>query len=67
MESLRIDVRGNAVRFSVYVQPRASNDEIVGLHGTALKVRLRAPPGEGTANDALGALFARPLSPSAFS
>ena len=64
MHSLRIDVRGNAVRFSVHVQPRASRDEIVGLHGTALKVRLRAPPVEGAANDALVALFADRLEVS---
>ena len=58
MEALRIEVRGNSVRFSVHVQPRASSNEVVGLHGTALKVRLQAPPVEGAANEALVALFA---------
>ena len=46
---------------SVYVQPRASRSEVVGLHGTALKVRLHAPPVDGAANDALVALLAERL------
>jgi len=35
---------------AVYVQPRASRDEVVGMHGDALRVRLTAPPVEGAAN-----------------
>ncbi|HTK48669.1 MAG TPA: DUF167 family protein [Gemmatimonadaceae bacterium] len=58
---LRIDRKGGAVRVAVHVQPRASRSEIVGLHGTALKVRLQAPPVEGAANDALVALLAERL------
>ena len=45
--------RGKAIRFSVHVQPRASKNEIAGLYGDALKVRLTAPPVEGVANEAL--------------
>ena len=33
--------------------PRAKRDEIVGVEGTALKVRLNAPPVEGRANESL--------------
>jgi uncharacterized protein (TIGR00251 family) len=41
------------VAFSVRVQPRANRNEIVGIQGDALKVRLAAPPVEGAANEAL--------------
>jgi uncharacterized protein (TIGR00251 family) len=46
----------------VRVQPRASRDEIAGVHGEALKVRLRAPPVDGAANEALVAFLAVRLS-----
>jgi uncharacterized protein len=45
--------RGNAVRFSVRVQPRASKSEIAGVQGVSLKVRVTAPPVDGLANEAL--------------
>lgn len=45
--------RGDAVRFSVRLQPRASKNEIAGLQGVSLKVRVTAPPVDGLANEAL--------------
>lgn len=45
--------RDGGVRVAVHVQPRAARTEIAGVHGTALKVRLNAPPVDGAANDAL--------------
>jgi uncharacterized protein len=42
-----------AVCFRVRVQPRASNNEAVGVMEGALKVRLQAPAVEGRANEAL--------------
>jgi len=53
--------RGAAVRFSVRLQPRASKNEIVGLQGTSLKVRVTAAPVEGMANDALFELLSKAL------
>jgi uncharacterized protein (TIGR00251 family) len=42
-----------AVIFSVRVQPRASKNEIAGVWGGALKIRLQAPAAENRANQAL--------------
>ena len=51
----------DAVIVSVRVQPRASTDEIAGLHEGALKVRLRAPALEDRANEALCEFLAQIL------
>jgi hypothetical protein len=40
------------------VQPRAARDEFAGLHGSRVRVRLRAPPVDGRANAALIAFLA---------
>lgn len=38
------------VRVAVYVQPRASRNELVGVQGEELRLRLTSPPVEGAAN-----------------
>ena len=40
----------SGVTFKVRVQPRSSKNQIVGLHGDALKVKIKAPPVDGAAN-----------------
>jgi len=50
---LELETRGGAVILAVRVQPRASKDEIAGVMGGALKVRLLAPALEDRANEAL--------------
>jgi len=50
------------VRFSVRLQPRASKNEIAGLQGAALKVRVTAPPVDGSANEALIELLSKALN-----
>lgn len=43
------------------MQPKASKNEIVGLHGEAVKIRLTSPPVDGKANKALVAFVAKTL------
>src|SRR5712671_2198828 len=50
---LQIQIQEEAVILAVRVQPRASKDEIAGVMGGALKIRLRAPAVEDRANEAL--------------
>ncbi len=52
-------VRPTAVNF--YVQPRASNTEVVGRYGDAIKVRVKAPPVDGAANEELIRFLAKRL------
>jgi uncharacterized protein (TIGR00251 family) len=51
-----------AITLKVHLQPRASRDGIIGLHGDALKVRVTAPPLEGRANKALARFIAKQLN-----
>ena len=45
----------------LHVQPRASRDNITGLHGDRLKVQVKAPPSDGKANEACRRLLAKTL------
>jgi len=38
---------------NLHVQPKASKDEWCGLHGDRLKLRIKAPPVDGKANQYL--------------
>ncbi|MCX7590692.1 MAG: DUF167 domain-containing protein [Kiritimatiellae bacterium] len=49
---------GTRTILTVRLVPRAARDEVVGTTGDALKIRLRAAPVEGRANEALTAFLA---------
>ena len=55
------DTKAGAV-LTVHIQPKASTTECVGFHGDAIKIRVAAPPVDGTANDELIRFLARQLS-----
>ena len=48
-----ITATNTGVMLSVHACPRAARDQVQGLYGDAVKIRLRAPPADGKANDAL--------------
>lgn len=58
---LEINDAPDGLIFAVFVQPRASRNEVVGLHGDAVKIRLTAPPVEGKANKMCAAFLSKAL------
>ena len=51
----------DAAKIDVVIQPKSSRDEVVGLHGNAIKIKLTAPPVDGKANSALISFLAKKL------
>lgn len=43
----------------LYIQPKASRDELAGLHGDEIKVAITAPPVDGKANEHLKKFLAK--------
>jgi uncharacterized protein (TIGR00251 family) len=48
----------DALVLNVHIQPRAGKDEIAGIFGKRLKIRITAPPVDGKANSHLIDFFA---------
>ena len=53
---------GDSTILRVTVQPKASEDRVVGFQGEALKVKVTAPPTGGKANQRLIEILAQQLS-----
>ena len=58
MTSWTIQETTDGIQFKIKVLPRASKNEISGVQGDALKIRLTAPPVDGAANEACIEFFA---------
>ena len=56
-----ITATNTGVMLSVHACPRAAQDQVQGLYGDAVKIRLRALPADGKANEALITLLSRIL------
>lgn len=41
------------MKLKIYIQPNAKKNEVVGYHGDSLKIKIKAPPADGEANDSL--------------
>ena len=49
------------VRLQLHIHPRAARSEFAGRFGDALKVRIKSPPVDGSANDELVRFLAESL------
>ncbi|BDH44627.1 UPF0235 protein [Salmonella enterica subsp. enterica serovar Choleraesuis] len=54
-----VEAHPEGLTLRLYIQPRASRDAFVGLHGDELKVAITAPPVDGQANAHLIKFLAR--------
>ena len=57
----RYDPASQRISLALHVQPNARKNEIVGLHGDALKVKIAAPAADNKANAALIAFLSETL------
>ncbi|MGP8204795.1 MAG: DUF167 domain-containing protein [Acidimicrobiales bacterium] len=57
--SVLYDVGRHGPVLRLHVQPGSTHEGVVGVHGNALKLRVRAPAASGQANEAVLALLAR--------
>jgi uncharacterized protein (TIGR00251 family) len=57
------------IQFAAAIQPRASRNQIIGIHNHCLKIKLTSPPVDGAANQACIKFLAKAfgISPSCVS
>ncbi|WP_294086957.1 DUF167 family protein YggU [uncultured Actinobacillus sp.] len=49
-KAVEITQAPKGIRLRIFLQPKASRDQIVGLHDEELKIAISAPPVDGAAN-----------------
>jgi uncharacterized protein (TIGR00251 family) len=62
--ALNIKPCKNGIQFSAAIQPRSSKNQVCGLHGESLKIRLTSPPVDGEANKMCVKFMAKTLDVS---
>ena len=50
MQVIELTENPQGIRLRIFLQPKASRDQIVGLHDNELKIAITAPPIDGQAN-----------------
>lgn len=45
-----VSMQGDALHLKLYIQPKASRDQLIGIHGEEFKIAITAPPVDGKAN-----------------
>ena len=53
MQAVELLQNPTGLRLRIFLQPKASRDQIVGLHDNELKIAITAPPIDGQANEHL--------------
>ncbi len=48
-----IEQTPHGIRITVFAQPKAAKNEVIGPHNGAVKIKITAPPIEGRANEAI--------------
>jgi len=61
---LALHKKNDILTFRVFIQPRSSKNQVAGLYGDALKIKLTAPPVDGEANKMCIKFLAKLLSVS---
>ncbi len=64
--TLEIKLYKAGIQFAAAIQPRASRNQILGIHNQCLKIKLTSPPVDGAANQACIKFLAKAfgISPS---